>query len=143
MPKSVQLKAKQALQEIWRAETKAAAEQAFDVFLEIYEPKYSKATDCLQKDREELLTFYGFPAAHWQSLRTTNPIESTFGRNRHWTARTKGLIRDGTLHMLFNLGQCAEKMWRGLRGFRELAKVLEGLRFVDGLEEPTSNSVAA
>lgn len=144
LPKSVQPKAKQALQTIWRAESKAMAERAFDVFLTTYEPKYPKATACLQKDREELLAFYAFPAHHWQSLRTTNPIESTFGTIRHRTGRTKGcLTRDGLLHMMFKLGQCAEKTWRRLRGFRQLGKVIRGVQFRDGLEETTTNSVAA
>jgi putative transposase len=57
LPKSVQPKAKQALQIIWRAESKATAARAFDVLLPTYEPKYPKATACLQKDREELLAF--------------------------------------------------------------------------------------
>jgi transposase-like protein len=57
LPKSAQAKAKQALHAIWKAETKADAEKAFDLFIETYEPKYPKATVCLQKDREELLAF--------------------------------------------------------------------------------------
>ena len=78
LPKTIQAKAKQALHAIWQAETWADAEKAFDLFLETYEPKYSKATVCLQKDREELLAFYDFPAPHWQSIRTTNPIGVDF-----------------------------------------------------------------
>ena len=144
LPKSVQPKAKQALQDIWRADTKAAAEHAFDVFVETYEPKYPKATACLQKDREELLTFYVFPAQHWQSLRTTNPIESTFGTICHRTKQTNGcLTRDGMLHMMYKLGQGAEKTWRHLRGFQQLPKVIEGIQFIDGIESTTSNPVAA
>lgn len=144
LPKSVQPKAKQALHEIWQAETKADANRAFGVFLTTYEAKYPKATACLEKDREALLTFYAFPAAHWQSLRTTNPIESTFGTIRHRPTRTKGcLTRDGMLHMMFKLGQCAEKTWRRLRGFRQLAQVIEGVQFHDGIETTTHNPVAA
>ena len=79
LPKASQPNAKQALHDIWKAETKAHAEQAFDLFPDTYEAKYPKATACLQKDREELLAFYCFPAKHWQSLRTSNPIESAFG----------------------------------------------------------------
>ena len=79
VPKSIQSKVKSALHEIWQAETKKDAYKAFDLFIETYEAKYPKATLSLQKDREELLAFYDFPAVHWQSLRTTNPIESTFG----------------------------------------------------------------
>ena len=79
LPKSVQPKAKQALHDIWQAETRADAEKAFDLFIRTYEPKYPKAAVCLHKDREELMAFYDFPAQHWQSIRTSNPIESTFG----------------------------------------------------------------
>ena len=144
LPKSVHPKAKQALQEIWRSETKGLAEKAVDVFLDTYERKYPKATACLQKDREELLMFYAFPAAHWPSLRTTNPIESTFGTIRHRTKQTNGcLTRDGMLHMMCKLGQCAEKRWRRLRGFRELPKVVAGIAFTDGIEERTTDPVAA
>jgi len=144
LPKSTQPKAKQALHAIWQAETRDAAEQAFDLFIETYEPKYPKATDCLQKDREELMAFYDFPAQHWQSIRTTNPIESTFGTIRHRTKRAKGcLTRDGMLHMLFKLGQCAEKNWRRLRGFDYLAKVITGVKFKDGIEVKEVSRVAA
>ena len=124
LPKSVQAKAKQALHAVWQAETKADAEKAFDLFLKTYEPKYPKATLCLHKDREELMAFYDFPAQHWQSIRTSNPIESTFATIRHRTKRSKGcLTRDGMLHMMFKLGQCAQENWRRLRGFAYLAKV--------------------
>ena len=130
LPQSVQAKAKQALHAIWQAETRADAEKAFDLFLNTYEPKYPKAILCLQKDREELMAFYEFPAQHWQSMRTCNPIESTFGTTRHRTKRSKGcLSRDGMLHMMFKLGQCAEKKWRCLRGFDCLAKVITGIQF--------------
>ena len=132
------------LHDIWQADTRATAERAFDVFGKTYEPKYPKATTCLQKDREELLTFYAFPATHWQSLRTTNPIESTFGTIRHRTKQANGcLTRDGMRHMMFKLGQCAEKTWRRLRGFQQLAHVIKGRQFIDGVEETRNNPVAA
>ena len=144
LPKSGQPKAKQALKEIWMAESRADAEKAFDLFIQTYDAKYPKATLTLQKDREELLAFYGFPAQHWQSIRTTNPIESTFGTIRHRTRRSKGcLSRDGMLHMMFKLGQCAEKRWRLLRGFDYLAKVVTGVKFKDGIEVTTDQQDAA
>lgn len=144
LPKSVQSKAKQALHEIWQAETRAQAEKAFDLFIKTYEPKYPKAVACLHKDRDVLLSFYDFPAEHWQSLRTSNPIESTFATIRHRTRRSKGcLSRDGMLHMMFKLGQCAEQNWRRLRGFRYLAKVITGVKFKDGIEVNEKDQVAA
>jgi transposase-like protein len=110
LPKSAQPKAKQALHEIWMAETKKNAEAAFDLFVKTYEDKYPGTAQCLPKDQDELLAFYDFPAAHWKSIRTTNPIESTFATIRHRTKRSKGcLSRTSMLHMMFKLGQCAQK----------------------------------
>jgi len=144
LPKTAQPKAKQALHDIWQAETRKAADEAFDLFIEIYDAKYPKATLCLQKDREELMAFFDFPARHWQSIRTSNPIESSFGTIRHRTKRSKGcLTRDGMLHMMFKLGQCAEKKWRRLRGFDSLAKVITGVRFKDGVEVTQPSQAAA
>ena len=101
------------------------AQIAFDLFVKTYEDKYPGAARCLLKDQDELLTFYDFPAAHWTSIRTSNPIESTFATIRHRTKRSKGclsLIR--MLHMMFKLGQCAQKRWHRIRGFNHLAKVI-------------------
>jgi len=144
LPRSVQAKAKQALHAIWQAETKAEAEKAWDLFINTYEPKYPKATHCLQKDREEMLAFYDFPAQHWQSIRTSNPIESTFATIRHRTKRSRGcLSREGMLSMMFKLGQCAQKNWRRLRGFNYLAKVITDVKFKDGIEVKIDDQIAA
>ncbi len=144
LPKSVQPKAKSALHDIWQAATREDAERAFDQFIVTYEAKYPKASACLLKDRESLMTFYEFPAVHWQHLRTTNPIESTFATIRHRTTRTKGCVtRDSMLHMMFKLGECAERNWRKLRGFAYLAKVVEGVKFVNGEEIEQPDQVAA
>jgi putative transposase len=144
LPKSAQAKAKASLHDIWQAETKAGAEKAFNLFVAMYEPKYPKAAICLQKDRDEMMAFYDFPAQHWQSIRTSNPIESTFGTIRHRTRRSKGcLSRDGMLHMMFKLGMCAEKNWRRLRGFDYLTKVITGVKFKDGVEVIDVDLVAA
>jgi putative transposase len=137
LPKRVQPKAKQALHDIWQAETRKAAEQAFDLFVSTYEPKYPKATACLVKDRGALLTFYDFPAEHWRHLRTTNPIESTFATVRLRTARTKGSgTRSACLAMVFKLMQSASRRWRLLNGSKLLPNVIAGVPFVDGIRQP-------
>ena len=135
LPKSQQPKAKRALQEIWMAETKDDAEAAFDAFIESYQVKYEKAAECLNKDRDALLTFYDFPAEHWKHLRTTNPIESTFATVRHRTIRSKGCLSNRTaLAMVFKLVESAQKNWRRLDGNNQLPKLILGVKFVDGLE---------
>ena len=78
MPKKIHVKAKWQIQQIRIADTKENEEKAPDEFSDIYGVKYPKAIECLKKDRDELLSFYDFPAEHWAHLRTTNPIESTF-----------------------------------------------------------------
>ena len=47
------------------------------------------------------------------------------------------------LHMMFKLGQCAEKKWRRLRGFNYLAKVVTGIKFKDGIEVKALDQIAA
>jgi putative transposase len=134
-PKSQQPKAKRALQEIWMAETRNEAEAAFDAFIETYEPKYEKAADCLKKDCGALLAYYDFPAEHWKHLRTTNPIESTFATVRHRTIRSKGCLSNKTaLAMVFKLVEGAQKSWRRLDGHNQLPKIIQGVKFTDGLE---------
>jgi transposase-like protein len=136
LPKSQQSKAKAALQEIWMAATRLEAHNAFDSFLTAYGPKYPKATACLEKDREALLTFYDFPAEHWVHLRTTNPIESTFATVRLRTAKTRGCgSRESIFAMVFKLVKSAEQHWRKLNGLPQLAQVIEGVQFKDGLRE--------
>jgi transposase-like protein len=82
MPKGSQAKARRMLHDIYQAEVKAWAQRAFDLFVATYEAKYPKATECLAKDREELLSFSDFPAEHWVLIRTTSPIESVFSTVR-------------------------------------------------------------
>ena len=144
LPKRSQPKARKMLHDVWQAETREDAHKAFDLFIETFEAKYPKASECLMKDRDELLTFFDFPAQHWQSIRTSNPIESAFATIRHRTKRTKGcLSRDGMLNMMFKLGKCAEKSWRKLRGFVHLDDVIQGVNFVNGIKPSNTDQAAA
>ncbi|MCC5830282.1 MAG: transposase, partial [Phycisphaeraceae bacterium] len=88
---------------------------------------------CLKKDRDELLTFYDFPAAHWAHIRTTNPIESTFATVRLRHKRTKGNgSRKACLAMVFKLCESAEKRWRRLRQYELIQDVIAKVTFIDG-----------
>lgn len=136
LPKGQQPKAKADLHEIWLSATKADAIKAFDQFIATYGVKWPKATDCLEKDRAELLAFYDFPAEHWAHLRTSNPIESTFATVRLRTYRTKGPgSRLAGLAMAFKLTCKAEKGWRRLNKSETLKEVVDGVEFVDGIRK--------
>jgi len=140
LPKSVQPKVKEALHDIWMAETREDAYKAFDSTAKRFGDKYSGAMKCLVKDKEQMLAFYDFPAIHWQHIRTSNPIESTFSTVRLRTAKTRNAVSRATiLSMVFKLAQSAEKRWRKLRGFKLLADVIDGVKFVDGEKQETTN----
>lgn len=136
LPKSVQTKAKEKIQQIWMAPDKSEAQKSFDDFISLYGTKYPKAVECLQKDREALLTFYDFPAEHWRHIRTTNPIESTFSTVRLRTDKVRGCFSAKTVvTMAFKLCQCAQKRWQRLHCHKKLAEVIRGVKFIDGIEE--------
>jgi putative transposase len=137
LPKGSQGKAKQMLHEIYLAESRSEAEKAFALFVATYQAKYPKATDCLEKDQEVLLTFYAFPAEQWLHIRTTNPIESTFSTVRLRHAKTKGSgTRTACLTMVYKLMESASKKWRALNGSPRLQEVIVGTVFVDGVKKP-------
>ena len=134
MPKSIQSKAKSMIHEMYMAETKKDALKAYEHFLGTFRDKYPKATDCLEKDKDDLFTFYDFPAVHWIHIRTTNPIESTFATVRLRTKRTKGCgSRAATLTMVFKLTQECQKTWHRIKGYKMVPLVLEDCKFVDGI----------
>ena len=126
LPKSIQRKAKIALQNIWMADTKATAKAAFDHFAEVYGTKYDKAVACLTKDRSALLA------------------ESTFATVRHRTIRSKGCLSNKTaLAMVYKLTDAAQKSWRRLDGPNQLPKLIQGVKFTDGVEVISPQTQAA
>jgi putative transposase len=132
---SVQVNMKADLREIYGASTRAEAEAAIDVFAEKYAARYEQAVACLTKDREALLAFFDFPAEHWDHLRTSNPIESVFATVRHRTVRTKGALSAKTAKlMVFKLVTAAAKTWRRLKGENQLPKIVQGIKFQNGIE---------
>lgn len=143
-PKSLQPNAHKDLREIWLSPSRAAAEAAMTTFSEKYTPKYAKAVDCLTKDSEQMLTFFDFPADHWDHLRTSNPIESVFATVRHRTVRMKGALSQDTARlMVFKLVMAASKTWRRLKGQNQLPKVISGVKFIDGIEAASEIKSAA
>ena len=133
LPKSQHARAKTDMQAIWMATTRDEAQGALAKFVETYRGKYPKAVEKLEKDRGSLLAFYDFPAEHWQHIRTTNPIESTFATVRHRTTRTRNCVSRATfLGLAFKLIEEAEKSWSRIRGADKIELLLKGIAFKDG-----------
>ena len=144
-PKSMVPAVTSDLQDIHHAETKATARAAIKVSTEKYEAKFATAVACLTKDTEALLTFFDFPAEHWDHLRTSNPVESVFATVRPRTVRTKGAMSQRTVKlMVFTLIRAASQKWRRLNGANQLPRVIEGVKFTDGVAntDPAKTSAA-
>jgi len=142
LPKSAHPGAKKALAEIWNAEDRRHAHDAVKAFEAAYGAKFPKAVAKITDDVDELLAFYDYPAEHWQHLRTTNPIESTFATVRHRTKITRGPgSRAAGLAMAFKLIQAAQDRWRAVNGPHLVALVRAGATFVNGklVERPDEN----
>jgi transposase-like protein len=133
LPKQLQGKAKGLLHEIYLSESRKSADKAFDTFIRTFNGKYPKATECLEKDREHLLTFYDFPSHHWKHIRSTNTIESPFATVRLRTDKTRGQGSEKTTHMMvFKLLEQASMRWHKLAGSNIIPMVLAGAIFEDG-----------
>jgi transposase-like protein len=133
LPKSAHPGAKKALAEIWNAEDRRHALDAVASFKAAYGAKFGKAVAKVTDDLAELLAFYDFPAEHWQHLRTTNPIESTFATVRHRTKVTRGPgSRAAGLAMAFKLIEAAQDRWRAVNGPHLVALVRAGATFING-----------
>jgi transposase-like protein len=133
LPKSAHPGAKKHLAEIWNAEDKTHALDAARAFEAAYGAKFPKAVAKVTGELDTLLAFYDFPAEHWQHLRTTNPIESTFATVRHRTRVTRGPgSRAAGLAMAFKLLEAAQARWRAVNAPHLVALVRAGAVFVNG-----------
>jgi putative transposase len=129
----VQAGARKALAEIRDAPDRDSARRAIEAFARDYGVKWPKATAKISDDADELLTFFDFPAEHWQHLKTSNPIESTFATVRLRTRVTKGPgSKAAGLAMAFKLLESAQDRWRAVNGPHLVALVRAGARFEKG-----------
>ena len=141
MPKRVQAEGKALLHEMMKAPDRESADLACARFTATYNDKYEKAVTCLTKDWDRLTTFFDFPARHWTSLRTTNPIESSFATVKLRTKSMKGAGSAKTATtMAFKLLMECQKKWRKIRGAEEIENLLAGVEYKDGVMVPSQES---
>ncbi len=144
LPKSAHPGAKKHLAEIYNAEDKTHATAAAKTFAATYGAKFPPATAKITGDLDVPLAFYDYPAEHWVHLRTTNPIESTFGTVRHRTRVAKGPgSRAAGLAMAFTLIEAAQARWRVVNAPHLVALDRAGAVFEAGqlVERPTTAPV--
>ena len=89
----------------------------------------------MQRERPQIELSLNRGHRVWKHIRTGNPIESTFATVRHRTRRSKGCLSYETAKiMVFKTIQTAQKSWRKLDGQNQLPKIIEGIKFTDGIE---------
>jgi len=98
---------------IYQADHLKAARKAFKIWKERWQALYPKAVRCLEKDLDEMLTFFQCPEDHWRKIRTTNPVERFFREYRRRT-RTMGCFVHGRSceRILFSITRYLNNKWR-------------------------------
>ena len=143
LPKRLHARAKLALNEIIKAETREQSEEACARFESDFGAKYPKAVASVIKNQDKLLAFFDFPAQHWEHIRTANPIESAFATVRLRQRVTKGAgSRSKALLMAYKLLDMASQRWRRVNAPGLVGRVLDGIKFVDGLEQKVERNAA-
>lgn len=139
LPSQLHDKAANHLWEIYRAETKSDGHQVYAQFIKDYQVKYPEAIDSLISSKERLLSFYDFPAEHWQHIRSVSLLSSTFSTMRVKNTQDVAPISEGELSekaaltYVFKLVEGAQRKWPRLPGAVFLGDVIEGAAFRDGL----------
>ena len=63
-PKAFKPNAKRMIHEMYLSPTKEATLKAYDSFLKLYTTKYPRSCKYLERNKEQLFTFYDYPADH-------------------------------------------------------------------------------
>jgi transposase-like protein len=74
------------------ADGRTSAQTAFESLTARWTRDCPEAVECMARDIEALLVHYDFPKAHWDALRTTNPIERV---NKEFKRRSKAMEQVG------------------------------------------------
>jgi len=72
-------------QKIYLSKNRRQALKAFGRWKERWNTVYPDAVHCLEKDLEDMLSFFDCPKEHWIKIRTTNAIERSFREVRRRT----------------------------------------------------------
>jgi len=140
-PTRLQGQVKTLLHDMMYAATQSDAEATRKQFAGLFHQKFPKAVEKIDSDWGSLTAFFDFPASHWTSLRSTNPIESTFATVKLRTKVTKGAGSKKTAAaMAFKLLVEAEKKWRRINQPEAIQNLLQGVEYKDGVVLNSSRS---
>jgi putative transposase len=140
-PKRLKSEAAFYLKEMYNATSEENAISLIEAFAERYAREYSLAVECLKKDQDVLLTFFRYPREHWASIKTTNPIESIFSSVRLRTNAARRIKSPrSALFLIFQIIIRAQKRWRSINTPEMVQRVLDWVKFKDGVEAKETKS---
>jgi transposase-like protein len=135
LPKSLHTKAKPALQEIWMAETKNDANRGTRRLCRNLPGQIRQGSRLLDQGPRYAAGVLRLPSRALEAFTHDEPIESTFATVRHRTIRSKGCLSNKTaLAMVLKLVEGAHKSRRRIDGHNQLPKLIQGVKFTDGIE---------
>jgi putative transposase len=107
-------------------DAQAAKEKARQVVAKLREMRLGKAAEIVEAGVDETLSYYSFPAEHWRSIRTNNPLERL---NREIRRRTRvvGAFPDGRSALMLvaaRLRHVAATRW-GTKRYLQMNRLAE------------------
>jgi putative transposase len=139
LPYAEQKTALKILRTIPQSMTREEADARRDAFMESYRQRHPRACERLASDWDRMVAFYELPREHWKHLRTSNIVESPFQvvRLRTNAARRFKKAENATA-MLWKLLMVAEKTFRRLDRVHVLNDLLQGAKYINGVQVRTS-----
>lgn len=135
VPKRLHKSALLMLRQIPYAETRQEAERLKQVFQNwCCKRGLTQAAQRIDQDWDRMVTFYNYPKAQWQHLRTTNPVESPFAGLRLRTDAAKRFKKvDNAQAVIWRMLLVAEKRFRRLKAPGLMKDVYRGAKYVNGV----------
>lgn len=135
VPKRLHKSALLMLRQIPYAETRQEAERLKQVFQNWCGKRgLTQAAQRIDQDWDRMVTFYNYPKAQWQHLRTTHPVESPFAGLRLRTDAAKRFKKvDNAQAVIWKMLLVAEKRFRRLKAPGLMKDVYRGAKYVNGV----------
>lgn len=124
LPKAKQKEKLEKLREIYNARSRKEAVSLIEKLGTELKARYPRASECLLKDIETMVTYFDFPKQHWIHLKTSNPIESAFAPVRLRTNAAKRLrTAKGALYLVYKLIERYSRSWRRINAPERLLEI--------------------
>jgi putative transposase len=102
------------LRAVYTAESRPAGERAYAAWAKRWAEVEPAAVCCVERDLDDLLTFFAFPREHWRMLRTTNAIERRFRELRRRTRSVGCFMNNASIErMIYGLFTYHNRRWAG------------------------------